>query len=815
MSSEEEEQYLEDALGIVKAQAFQIKDSIDKNQLRICLKNAGDMLNELKTCLLGARSYYHLYTTIFDEIQYLVNYFREEARRGRKMRDLYIIVQQAGNIIPRLYLMICVASIDIESGQSSASEVMFDLFQMLKGIQNPLRGLFVRYFLLKILKDKLPDKGNEYERPNATAEDTLKFLMQNLDEMNKLWIRLSQGFTGEDLVAKEKERSLLKILIGENLTRLSSLNCLTIELYQNDILPKIIEIILESKDPLSQQYLMECIISVFPDDYNISCMSKLLDTCTKLQPSVDVKQIFISLMGKLTKYVERSSSENEALSSAEKIFSLLKANIEKIVVDGSSGNMDSIKILELEVGFIQFTIKCCPNKDKLSTINHILYSTVSLLSRNKGEKITREGVGLVSKLLSTPIDSTLSIFEMPNYPELMKYLDYTNRVTLSKRIIEALVLRKSIGKIDSSEKMATLVDFIRPLMEDSPDTTETTPEQLENEQSSVARVIFIIATNDPSVKYDMLSVLKTVFIKGGSKRMKYTLPSLINAYISLAYGVSYSFARANGINDTSTSNEDYASKFDVSSLDSVDLYMKFMHKIYLQINDTLTILFADFPEIAFNLYLTVAMQINAIKIERYQYEMLCYNLLTSALAPLQEGKFNKDKSIHLFNHLIGTICSFSILSKDNLLALNEMIVKAVQVLQKKRDQCIVMLNCTHLYYNDIAMEKAKIADCLSKAHKFASFAMTNPQNAILFVYILNKYLYFIEMCSDENFLSFIQAEDINDIIELIKNQIDSIKLDDPDSTALPQIETYYLATINIIERRKKNGGSRILDQVII
>ena len=38
------------------------------------------------------------------------DYFREEARRGRRMKDLYDTVQQCENIIPRLFLLICVAS---------------------------------------------------------------------------------------------------------------------------------------------------------------------------------------------------------------------------------------------------------------------------------------------------------------------------------------------------------------------------------------------------------------------------------------------------------------------------------------------------------------------------------------------------------------------------------------------------------------------------------------------------------------------------------------------------------------------------------
>jgi vacuolar protein sorting-associated protein 35 len=129
---EDQEKFLDDALKIVKAQAFHINKTIENNQLRQCLKESSIMLSELKTSLLTPRNYYHLYTIIFDEMQYLEGFFKEEFRRGRKIKDLYDAVQQASSIIPRLYLLISVGSVYIESHQVSATEIIFDLLQMVK-----------------------------------------------------------------------------------------------------------------------------------------------------------------------------------------------------------------------------------------------------------------------------------------------------------------------------------------------------------------------------------------------------------------------------------------------------------------------------------------------------------------------------------------------------------------------------------------------------------------------------------------------------------------------------------------------------------
>ena len=171
----DQEKILDEALLIVKSQAYQMKSAIENNKLRNSLKFAKAMLDTLKSTTLSPSNYYQLFLSIFDEMQYIYNYFREEARRGRRMKDLYDTVQQCENIIPRLFLLICVASAYIETGQTNATDIIFDLFNLIKGVQNPLRGLFCRYFFLKMIKDRLPDQGNEYEKPGASSDDTVKF----------------------------------------------------------------------------------------------------------------------------------------------------------------------------------------------------------------------------------------------------------------------------------------------------------------------------------------------------------------------------------------------------------------------------------------------------------------------------------------------------------------------------------------------------------------------------------------------------------------------------------------------------------------
>lgn len=57
---EDQERHLQEALGVVKAQAFHMKRALDKSKLMDGLKNASAMLAELRTSLLSPKAYYEL-----------------------------------------------------------------------------------------------------------------------------------------------------------------------------------------------------------------------------------------------------------------------------------------------------------------------------------------------------------------------------------------------------------------------------------------------------------------------------------------------------------------------------------------------------------------------------------------------------------------------------------------------------------------------------------------------------------------------------------------------------------------------------------
>ncbi|KAF6041264.1 VPS35 [Bugula neritina] len=141
---DEQDKLLEEAMNVVKTQSFQMKRCLDKLKLMEGLKHASNMLSELRTSELSPKNYYELYMAISDEMRHLEIYLIDEWQKGRKVPDLYELVQYAGHIVPRLYLLITVGVVYIKVSEFSRKDILKDLVEMCRGVQHPLRGLFLR-----------------------------------------------------------------------------------------------------------------------------------------------------------------------------------------------------------------------------------------------------------------------------------------------------------------------------------------------------------------------------------------------------------------------------------------------------------------------------------------------------------------------------------------------------------------------------------------------------------------------------------------------------------------------------------------------
>ncbi|MCO5565984.1 hypothetical protein L7F22_019659 [Adiantum nelumboides] len=305
-----QQKILNEALNVVKVQQVQMKRCLDSELLMDALKSASTMLSELRTSSLSPKNYYKLYMAAFDALRHLSIYLYDAHTTGKHhLADLYELVQYCGNIVPRLYLMITVGAVYMSIPDAPIKEIMKDVMEMGRGVQHPTRGLFLRHYLSGATRDYLPVGSSM--GPSGNLQDSIGFVLTNFIEMNKLWVRLQHQGHSRDREKREMERKELRILVGTNLVRLSQLEGVDLELYRRIILPSILEQVVNCKDVIAQEYLMEVVIQVFPDDFHLRTLGPFLSACAQLHPKVNIKQIVISLIDRLAAYAAREA-ENDS-----------------------------------------------------------------------------------------------------------------------------------------------------------------------------------------------------------------------------------------------------------------------------------------------------------------------------------------------------------------------------------------------------------------------------------------------------------------------------------------------------------------------
>ena len=478
----QQQRLLTDATRKVQEHAYYMKQAMERNDLPTVLDRAASMVGELgehahshhhhrlhppspgatgSTTALSPKNYYELHLRALEELPSLEDYLLgiaqappaiagqmpmadapsnevgsapmppamgEAATSTYTMKELYDCVQYCPNVLSRLYLQTCAASALIRSGEVGARWVMKDLIEAVKCVQNPVRGLFLRHYLLQAFRDKLPDEpittdevgppmtvsytppvpppeaqqgeeekegdeAKEDSKPNpvltadvtnnekGTVKDSYQFILANFIEMNKLWVRI-QHLPGDKRTKdvrrrRERERNELRVLVGTNLVRLSALDSVTSFIYGQVILPTVLDHIVVCADPLAQAYLIDCITQVFPDEYHIETMPILLSVCPKLRDKVNIRTILQALMDRLANYLadeellDEKDSNQVKRSLALDSFRMFDECVQK-VYNARGPKLQAKEVIRLQTALLAFTKKCFSgNREQVVTcLNH-------------------------------------------------------------------------------------------------------------------------------------------------------------------------------------------------------------------------------------------------------------------------------------------------------------------------------------------------------------------------------------------------------------------------------------------------------------
>uniref|UniRef100_A0A7S1KNC8 Vacuolar protein sorting-associated protein 35 n=1 Tax=Percolomonas cosmopolitus TaxID=63605 RepID=A0A7S1KNC8_9EUKA len=750
------------------------------------------MLSELRTTSLTPKNYYSLYLDIERKLQFIEDFFYQLLTKKNsplKIHELYERVQYIGNIVPRLYLMITIGSLYIRLQEKPAEVLIQDLVEMCKGVQNPTRGLFLRLYMTHKLKDKLPDKSSVY---GADYESTIKYLLTNFKDTVNLFCRLKGDWRGEK---RERERSQLKSLIGQNLEGLSHLEALTTEVYRVQVLPVLLETIIKYKDVMSQEYLMLCVVSAFPDEFHLATLETLLDACTKLQYDVDLKTILIQLMDRLKAYarnfpqsvamhggVVTHTSGGEAADSSSSsfdivaLFSNFMRRIEKQKIDAT----DMLDIQNSLLG-LSMTI----HRNEVRFVNEIVDSLAEALppvekclaSTTIQEKI----VSLLVDTILRSFDTVLSVLEINRFTNLMNLLNYENRKFVSNQLVIAVLQQDS--KLSHWEHVSKFFALIDPLLRDQEDAppsenaSKESQQEFVEEQNRVALLVFQCQNEDTDILFRIYASVRKGFGRGGERRIQYTLVPLIYAYLQLVERVSGTGEQASGKKATPERILEY-------SVQTLQVLSKFA------------------PALTLTLYLSGSLCSDRCSETAYTVEML------SQAFQLYETLDSAAQYHQFFNNILSTLCELRNLDEENFQTYTTKACQNAATLLHKPQQCKGAALCSTLFWplkaNPVLQDKEKALSRLQRSLKIVK-ECRKPQQLPLLVEILNVYLYHFEYDND-----LITHKFINGLLDLIRENLEDARSDDfgrPEMDGkdvdLATVESFFEQTREHIRHKKE------------
>uniref|UniRef100_A0A7S1LP92 Vacuolar protein sorting-associated protein 35 n=1 Tax=Neobodo designis TaxID=312471 RepID=A0A7S1LP92_NEODS len=750
------------------------------------------MLAELRTSMLTPQYYYELYMRVFNEMQPLEAFFYEEVRSGRQqVENLYATVQHAGNIVPRLMLLITIGSVYIKSQAAPAKDILQDLIEMVKGVQHPTRGLFVRHYLSTLLKNKLPDVDNEYEGTGGTVIDSATFVLRNFREMAWLWYRMETKSNVRDKRQRDRERSDLRLLIGFNLVRLSQLDGIDKAMYQDRILPVVLQIILDFKEPIQQQYLLEVVVQVFPDEFHLATLKSLLEAVTGVVSGVNVQSVLGPLMERLGNYVVsvREGTTEATLTKKEekmitKMFALFQEKISELVNQHSQQSFPPVAFMETAFALMKLTLRAYPDAhdrvDGVLGLVHQYFSQTGSVD-DASAKVLRKALDFAI----AEIGDINTVLDFENYVSVIGLLSFARRREVGKGLVEKAA---TLGvKIDTAERVGKLFEIISPMVKDVDDTpankediyTIDVEEEFIEEQHVVCKALHLVDSPDLKELNRLYSAMRRELGKGGPERMRYTLKAMSSLYIRLALRVKK--AEVNG----ETPGVSVAKLFN-----------------YLYTGDgggILEHLASQVPVEAFHMFLTAANAADTC--DQHELET-CYNLYASAFQLYEENGGSTKLQLQMLNAMISSLSALRTMPEDRYDTLASKLCQYSSKLVHKPDQSRMVMLCSHMFWKKALSEDLhkKASECLSRALKLADNVPAGLQFG-LFAEILNHYAYYYNAQMPQA-----TPKTVNAVVAMNRDAIESTE--DKTSETFKTAKRFYSNTRAAISQRAAAGDER-------
>lgn len=845
---------LQEALTEVRQQESQMRRCLEhKGKIMDAVKHASTLLAELRSSTLAPKQYYELYIVVFDALAYL-GAFLKDSHPQHHLADLYELVQYAGNIVPRLYLMITVGTVYMGMDDAPVKEIMKDMMEMCRGVQHPVRGLFLRYYLSQRSRDKLPTLP-EADDSGATAtkgslQDSIQFVITNFIEMNKLWVRLQHQGHSRERDKRTAERQELQILVGSNLVRLSQLEGIDKSYYRESILPAILEQVVQCRDILAQEYLLDVITQVFPDDFHLATLDIFLDTIANLNPGVSVRRIVITMIERLAAYAAREA-ENETNSVAKQ---LKEAHLDdKLAEDdeedkgkgkdeendeknetpssdplsaaspyteeyhrGIPASMDLFKVfwdhflgllkarpdlpLEDQMAILGALTKLSMNAypERLEFLDQIFsHAAEKLKAADSASTSSKETVDALLAMVLAPINfysRLLTVLSVPSYLELLQSQTAVSQRVVAIAVIDSVLKEQAhITDIGDAEGVFGLLQILIVPRGAAAQSEDEESEDVAADQAKIAKVVHLLYHKDPDTHYKLLVVARKALSAGGQLR-KYTYPALVFSTLRIAR------------------------RYKARELVFVDwmqrttALFKFIHKLISDVSIT------GRAEYALRLYVDAAQVADQCGAEEAAYEFF-----VQAFTVYEEAVSDSRAQFQAICIFISALQQTRNFSLDNYKLLISKTAVYGSKLLKKPDQCRAVYMASHLWWtvdeDDDEDEEVvhketpaageeedcgtasvrdgkRVLECLQRALRVADACMDVAVQVQLFVEILNRYIYYFDHGNSE-----ITVKYINGLVEVIQNNFNDDGAYDAQNIEAPK--RFFDRTLDYIASQKE------------
>lgn len=416
---------------------------------------------------------------------------------------------------------------------------------------------------------------------------------------------------------------------------------------------------------------------MFPDEFHLATLDTYLNTCTQLQESVNVKDILITLMNRLSLFAKAGDADGNPAAAAHtakmlgdiEMFPLFHLYTSRII--DTNPRLTLSDTLALQVALLNFATRIYPNK--IEYVDEVLGFSVKVLAKQAAAgKVPRDSVRQVTELLTLPLDAlSLAILHLEHYGSLLAFLELDQRKQVAVTIVSAVV--KARTPLDSVEKVDTLFRFIQPLLRDEgPDAAPVDDSdrfEFDMEQHLVARMFQLITHPDTDVHFQLYSTARKHFGQGGTQRIEYTLPALVFGTLALAGRIQ---AREEAKDSTLAVKTKKA--------------MGFVH-------ESISVLTSHFPELALRLFVQAAQTA-----DRLDLEAIAYEFVAQAFIAYEDEVSDSKAQYAAINLIVASLQTCTNFTQENYDTLVSKATQHCAKLLKKTDQCRAVYNCAHLFW---------------------------------------------------------------------------------------------------------------------